>query len=376
MKVAYRRTLKALAGIAVTGLVGTVAYLQHPVFGTLPGNERSVHIARSPNQANGVFHNQIDTPLKTTDESEWSMWTRRLFGEQGQTRPPGPIPATKTNLKALDPSQDLVVWLGHSSFYIQLGGQRILIDPVFSTYAAPVAGVIEAFDGTTLYSADDMPPIDALLISHDHYDHLDYPTAQTLRPKVRQVIVGLGVGAHFEAWGYDTDRVREADWNDVIALDSRVQVHVTPARHFSGRTLTRNRSLWVGFALVSTERRLFFSGDSGHGPHFAQIGDQLGPFDWVALDSGQYDPRWANVHMNPEQAAQAAEELHARVLMQAHVGRFSIAPHDWDDPLKRLTVAVRSRSYALWTPQIGRVAYLDGREQSFTPWWSDVGRSR
>lgn len=363
----------ALGGIAILGVVGVIAFLQQPVFGDLPSGDRLARIERSPNHAGGVFHNQIDTPMRTTDQSEWSMWMQTLFGEKGQVRPLGAIPAIKIDLKALDPAQDLVVWLGHSSFFMQLGGQRLLIDPVFSVNAAPVPGVNKAFEGASVYTAGDMPEIDALLISHDHYDHLDFPSIQALKPKVRRVIAGLGVGAHFERWGYDMNRVREADWNEVFALTPQVRVHVTPARHYSGRTFTRDQSLWVGFALVSPERRYFFSGDSGYGPHFAEIGQRLGPFDWAALDAGQYDPRWANVHMNPEQAAQAAEDLRTHVLMQAHVGRFTIAPHDWDDPFKRIVAASEGRSYSLWTPEIGQPVYLDGRAQSFTAWWQSGG---
>ncbi|OHC12118.1 MAG: MBL fold metallo-hydrolase [Pseudomonadales bacterium GWC1_66_9] len=371
MKRFWARLIMVCVGIAILGVVSVITYLQHPMFGELPSGERLVQIERSPNHADGVFRNQIDTPMRTTDQSEWSMWMETIFGEKGQPRPPGAVPAIKTDLKALDPAQDLVVWLGHSSYFVQLGGQRILIDPVFSTNAAPIPAANRAFEGTSLYTADDVPEIDALLISHDHYDHLDYPTIQALKPKVRQVIVGLGVGAHFEAWGYDMRTVREADWNEVVALTPQLQIHVTPARHYSGRTFTRDQSLWVGFALVSAERRLFFSGDSGYAPHFAEIGQRLGPFDWVALDAGQYDPRWANVHMNPEQAAQAAEDLRAKVLTPAHAGRFSISPHDWDDPFKRITAASQGRAYALWTPEIGRPIHLDGRAQSFTAWWEN-----
>jgi len=369
MKKFWTRLVLALVGIAILGVVGVFAYLQQPVFGELPSGQRLARIARSPNHADGVFRNQIDTPIKTTEQSDWSMWMQTLFGKTGQPRPPGAIAAIKTDLKALDPGQDLVVWLGHSAYFIQLDGKRILIDPVFSTHAAPIPGVNKAFEGTSIYTAEDMPEIDALLISHDHYDHLDYPSILALKPKVKQVIVGLGVGAHFARWGYAMRTVREADWNAVVALSAQVQIHVTPARHYSGRTFTRDQSLWVGFALVSPQRRLFVSGDSGYGPHFAEIGRRLGPFDWVALDAGQYDPRWANVHMTPEQAAQAAEDLHARVLMPAHVGRFSIAPHDWDDPFKRITAASRGHAYALWTPKIGQPVYLDGRAQSFPAWW-------
>ncbi|WP_049620632.1 MBL fold metallo-hydrolase [Frateuria defendens] len=372
MKKFWSRLLKTCAGIAILGVAGAATYLQHPLFGALPKGERLARIERSPHYADGAFRNQIDTPMLTTDQSEWSMWRETIFGERGHPRPPGAIPAVKTDLKALDPARDLVVWLGHSSYFVQLGGKRILIDPVFSTNAAPVPGANRAFEGTSIYAAADMPEIDALLISHDHYDHLDYPTILALKPKVRQVIVGLGVGAHFEAWGYDMRVVSEADWNEAVALSPQLQIHVTPARHFSGRAFTRNQSLWVGFALVSPERRLFFSGDSGYGPHFAEIGQRLGPFDWAALDMGQYDPRWANVHMTPEQAAQAAEDLRTRVLMPEHVGRFSLAPHDWDDPFKRIVAASRVRRYALWTPEIGQPVYLAGQPQKFSSWWETV----
>ena len=259
----------AFAGIAILGVVSVVAYLQHPLFGELPSGERLARIERSPNRADGSFHNQIDTPMRTTDQSEWSMWMETLLGEKGQPRPPEAVPAVKTNLKALDPAQDLVVWLGHSSYFVQLGGQRILIDPVFSANAAPVPWAVQAFEGTSIYTAEDMPQIDVLLITHDHYDHLDYPSILALQSKVRQVVTGSGMGSHFDAWGYKAGIVREADWNETVEQSPRLQIHITPARHFSGRTFKRNQALWVGFALVSPERRLFFSGDSGYAPHFA-----------------------------------------------------------------------------------------------------------
>ncbi|WP_340526630.1 MBL fold metallo-hydrolase [Cupriavidus necator] len=357
--------------VVALGALAIAAYLQHPLFGELPQGERLARIEGSPNHAGGSFRNQTETPMLTTDESQVAIMLSNTFGKTGNPRPPGAIPSVKTDLKALDVSQDLVVWLGHSSYYVQLGGRRILVDPVFSANASPVPGTNTAFDGTSLYSADDMPPIDVLLISHDHYDHLDYPSILALQPLVRQVVAGLGVGAHFEAWGYDMRLVREADWYETVRTPA-LQIIATPARHFSGRTFTRDQSLWVGFVLKTNERRIFFSGDSGYAPHFAQIGRDYGPFDWAALDAGQYDPRWANVHMTPEQAARAAEDLRTRVLMPGHAGRFSISPHDWDDPFKRIVAASQGRGYALWTPEIGRPVYLDGRAQQFSPWWETV----
>lgn len=374
MKKVWSRLAMIFLGSAIAIALGAFAYLQHPVLGSLPSGEGLAHIERSPHHADGVFHNQVATPARTSDESDWSILRKTLFGKNGQQHPPHALPAINTDLKALDPAHDLVVWLGHSSYYVQLAGKRILIDPVFSAYAAPLPGLNRAFEGTSIYGADDMPELDALLITHDHYDHLDYPSIQALKPKVRLVIAGLGVGAHFKAWGYDMSIVREADWGEAIELTHGLHVHVTPARHFSGRTLTRNKSLWVGFALLSPDRRLFFSGDSGYGPHFAAIGQQLGPFDWATLDMGQYDSRWANIHMTPEQAAQAAEDVQTKALTPGHVGRFSIARHAWNDPFNRITAASRGRSYALWTPEIGRPVHLDGREQSFTAWWEDSAK--
>ncbi|MFT3760959.1 MBL fold metallo-hydrolase [Thauera sp.] len=369
MKKRWPRILLSLAALLVVTAVAAAAFLQHPLFGQLPEGNRLSQIQHSPNYSGGIFVNQIDTPLQTTDQSELSMLLERFQPEKGHPRPPGPTPAVKTDIKALDVKQDVVVWLGHSSYYVQLAGQRILIDPVFSENAAPIPRANLAFEGTSLYTADDFPDIDFLLISHDHYDHLDYPTIVALRNKIRHVVAGLGVGAHFERWGYPASKIHEADWYDQLSLAAGLTIHATPARHFSGRTFDRDRSLWVGYALVSSEHRLFFSGDSGYAPHFAEIGRRLGPFDWVTVDTGQYDPRWANVHMNPEQAAQAAEDLRTRVLTPGHVGRFSIAPHDWDDPFKRIAAAARGRSYALWTPEIGQPIYLDGRAQSFVAWW-------
>lgn len=357
---------------AVMAVITVIAYLQHPLFGYRPAGERLSRLTQSPNFDGGIFHNQIDSPLRTSDQSTFSIVVENLLDETSHRRPPSAIPAIKTDLKTLDAQQDLVIWLGHSSYFVQLGGQRILIDPVFSINAAPIPLANVAFDGTSLYTADDMPEIDFLLITHDHYDHLDYPSVLALQPKVKHVVVGLGVGAHFEGWGYDMRTVHEADWYATLQPLPPLQIHVTPARHYSGRSFARDQSLWVGFALVSLQRRIFFSGDSGFALHFAAVGRRYGPFDWVTLDAGQYDPRWANVHMNPEQAAQAAEALRARALTPGHAGRFALSSHDWNAPFKRIRSASQGRSYALWTPEIGRPIHLDGRAQTFSAWWETV----
>lgn len=373
------RGLLRRAGIGLSLLIGSAAvggyaYLQHPKFGALPQGARLQAIERSPHYVNGAFQNLIDTPMRTQDSSFAANVMSMLFDRNPRLKPATALPSTRADLKALAPDKDVVVWLGHSSYFVQLEGKRILIDPVFSTNAGPLPLTNVAFPGTSPYTAEDMPPIDVLLITHDHWDHLDYPSAKALLPKVGQVVAGLGVGDFFERWGYPADRIHEADWNDVLALVPGLRIHVLPARHYSGRMLTRNKTLWVAFALEAPRRRLFFSGDSGYGPHFREIGERFGGFDLVALDMGQYDRRWANIHMFPGQAAQAAQDLRAKALLPAHVGRFSIAAHDWDEPLRQIAQASQDRPYRLVTPNVGDVVGLDEEMQRFTSWWQSAAR--
>ncbi|QEI08205.1 MBL fold metallo-hydrolase [Pigmentiphaga aceris] len=369
-----RRAGLSILGLAAALVVGGFAYLQHPKFGSLPSGARLQAIERSPNYRDGIFQNLSDTPMRTQESRGFAanLWSM-LVDRNPNLKPPVPLPATRVDLKALALQDDVVVWLGHSSYYVQLGGKKILIDPVFSISAAPIAWANDAFAGSTPYTADDMPAVDYLLITHDHWDHLDYPSIKALLPKVGQVVTGLGMGQYFEQWGYPLDRVLERDWNSSVGEADSLRVHVLPARHYSGRMLTRHKTLWVAFALESPQRKLFFSGDSGYGPHFREIGERFGGFDLVALDSGQYDRRWANIHMFPEQAAQAAEDLRTKALLPAHIGRFSIAAHDWDEPFKRITAAANGRPYRLLTPGIGAPVRVGDETQSFSPWWSKLG---
>lgn len=293
-----------------------------------------------------------------------------LFSQAEGRRPDHPIPAVKTDLKALDVQRNAVVWLGHSSYFVQLGGRRLLIDPVFSSYAAPAPVSNREFPGTGIYTAEDMPPIDYLLITHDHWDHLDWASVTALQGKVKNVITALGVGSHLRYWGYPADHVHEGDWFDAIALEPGFVVHVVPARHFSGRLLTRSKTLWAGFVLESSGKRLLFGGDSGYGPHIAAIAAKFPSFDLVSLDSGQYDRRWVYLHMTPEQTADATEQLHAKALLPAHIGRFAMGVHPWDEPFKRIAVASEGRSFELVTPRIGEPVWIDGAHASFSRWWA------
>jgi L-ascorbate metabolism protein UlaG (beta-lactamase superfamily) len=368
MRCAHRLLIGMMAFPALVSLAAC-AFLQQPKFGAAPVGERLESFRDSPNYTDGEFHNCIETPTLREGNSTFSILAGDLFRPAGNLRPAQPLPSVKTDLKALAVERDTIVWLGHSSFFVIFAGKRILIDPVLSPFAAPFSFANRAFEGTHGYDADDIPPIDVLLITHDHWDHLDYATLTALRDKVARAIVPLGVGAHLEHWGYASEKLSEADWYAKLTPGDGLAVHLVPARHYSGRWLTGNQTLWAGFVLESPTRRILFSGDTGYGPHFKELAQRFGGFDLAALDMGQYDPRWPYIHMTPEEAAQAAVELQAKTLLAAHIGRFSIARHAWNEPFARISAASRGLPYRLATPLIGEPLFVDDTAQRFTEWW-------
>lgn len=381
MKLRVRHVMEAFLLLMVLLAGGAGAFLQQEKFGDSPDEQSRLAIETSPHQKDGVFENLTPTPMFREGDSFATVMWQNMTNRPEHLAPEQPLPSVKLDLKALPIDQDTLVWLGHSSYYLHLAGQRILIDPVFSDHAAPVSFANRAFAGSTPYSADDMPPVDLLLITHDHWDHLDYDTLTALAPRIKRVITGLGVGSHLVSWGFPKDIILEGDWTDHFDVNANLAVHVLPARHYSGRALQRNRTLWAAFALITPERRWFFSGDSGYGTHFRAIGEQFKGFDLVALDSGQYDERWPLIHMTPEEATQAAEDLQAKAFMPAHVGRFAMARHAWNEPLERVVKASEERAYRLLLPVIGDAVRLTpeagpiATSQSSTaapPWWTGL----
>lgn len=364
----YKTLLLLLLFIALAAISGCF-YLSHDKFGRLPQGDRLDALSKSPNYRDDTFHNREPIAQIVEGGGGLGLWLQFLLRDGDGLTPPGPLPVIKTDLKSLDPDRDVVIWLGHSSYFVRMGGKSILIDPVFSDHASPVSFSTRAFEGTTIYTAEDMPDIDYLLISHDHWDHLDYDTVTALMPRICHVVTGLGVGEHFDRWGFPNDMVVEADWDTEVKLEEGLTIHVLTARHFSGRLFDRNRTLWVSFALETPTRRIFYSGDSGYGAHFKEIGERFGGFDLVMLDSGQYNEAWQHVHMNPEQAAQAAVDLQTRAALPSHVGRFNISYHTWDEPFRRFTAAGAGKPYRVVTPMIGEAIDIDNRSKPFSPWW-------
>jgi L-ascorbate metabolism protein UlaG (beta-lactamase superfamily) len=344
----------------------------YKIFGQTPSGKRSDIIKLSPNYTNGAFQNLSPTPNLSEGASYTSVLYEFLFKTNQRAKPKTNIPSIKIDLHNLEKNKDVLVWFGHSSYFMQLEGKRILVDPVFSGYASPFSFSNKSFNGADAYSVDDMPLIDYLLISHDHYDHLDYETIIKLKPKVGAIICGLGTGQHLEYWGFDADKIIEKDWYQTLDLDGEISVSVQPARHFSGRLLKRNQALWVSFVLTTPKLNIYAGGDSGYDTHFADIGKKYGPFDIAILDNGQYDKSWKYIHMLPDEVLKASKDLNAKRLMPIHSAKFVLANHAWDDPLLQISKANESVGMPLVTPMIGEVVYLNDTTQVFKSWWEDI----
>ncbi len=354
-------------------VAGVVLYVKYsPKFGGTPSATSLARMKASPNYKNGVFQNQIETPAIAKGYSTVQVFYEFLFKKIAHAFPLSEIPHVQTDLKNIPIEKELIIWFGHSSYYLQTAGKRFLVDPVFSGNASPIAGTTTSFLGSNTYQVQDLPEIDYLLISHDHYDHLDYETILQLKDKVAHVITGLGVAAHFERWGYQTEQITELDWYDDIELDEHIKLIATPGRHFSGRTFKRNTSLWLSFVLLTPKHKLFLGGDSGYGPHFNDIGKKYGPFDLAIIENGQYDPKWAYIHLLPEQQMQVAKDLNAAKIMPVHSSKFKLSQHAWKEPLEKISQSAAQAHIPLVTPKIGEIVDLNQYNQVFESWWEQI----
>lgn len=357
----------------LTGLFAVACiYLQHPKFGQSSSGERLERIKNSPNYKDGKFHNQTPTPTFAEGYSFWGEIKKQITQKRPGRYPVDTIPFIKSDLLHIPLEEDVLVWFGHSSYFIQVNGVKFLIDPVLSGKISPVSGSDKSFKGANEYAVSDLPPIDYLIISHDHYDHLDYETVKDLQKKTSYVICGLGVGAHFEYWGYKKEQLYELDWWDSLTIKNNNVVYALPARHKSGRTLKQNATLWASYLIKKGDKKIYFSGDSGYDLHFKQIGDKFGSVDLALLENGQYDSAWHYVHMLPEETIQAALDLNARRLIPIHNSKFVLANHTWDDPVKKVAALSKTKNVRLLTPRIGEVFHLNDSTQAFAEWWEDI----
>ncbi len=338
-------TKKMIIGISIVCILilAIIIILNHPAFGRSPRGERLARIERSPNYRNGQFANQEPTSLMTTNKNRWQIiWDNLTQKKPGNLVPPESIHAVKTNLKQLDLSEDAIVWFGHSSYLLINGGKKILVDPVLTT-GFPASFMMKPFKGTDIYSPEGLPNVDYLIITHDHYDHLDYGTVKAIRNKVGKVICPLGVGEHFEYWGYPAEQIIEMDWNEAYAPEAGLRISCLPARHFSGRFLRQNPTLWASF-MIEGHTTVFVGGDSGYGSHFAEIGKKFPHIDLAILENGQYNKDWRYIHTMPDQLPSEIHDLNAAKVFPVHNSKFALSRHAWDEPIRKLDEAAAKDS--------------------------------
>lgn len=323
---------------------------------------------------NGIFVNRREDIFATMSERNKSSggFIKFLFGNDKGGKPEKGLPVLKPSLEEfLSPSEDIkVIWFGHSTFMLNLKGKIILIDPILSNYASPLFFIMRRFQESPL-TLEELPKIDYILISHDHYDHLDMPTVRYFKDKETKFIVPLGVGAHISGWGVDKTRIVELDWWQSVAFDD-LKLIATPAQHFSGRSYNdRNATLWAGWIVKNDKHSIFFSGDSGYDTHFKAAGEKYGPFDIAFLDNGQYNKQWEEVHLLPEQVVDAYYDLKAKALFPVHWGVFKLARHPWYEPIQKAYQFSVEKNFPIIAPKIGEVVVVNNLYK-VKPWWEEL----
>ena len=338
--------------------VGVYLFLKQPSFGKLPAGERLERIGRSPNYRAGRFVNQVPTRMWSGDKSRWHLFWKMLFSNRNQVRPKQAMPVIPTDVRQIPDPQNALVWFGHSSCWLQIDGKHILVDPVFCQ-AAPVSFINKPFAGTDIFHPEKMPDIDVLIITHDHWDHLDYQTVKSLQGKVRSVVCPLGVGAHFEYWGYEKNRLCELDWSEQTEYEG-LTIHCLPARHFSGRGTIPNKTLWASFLIEAPSLTIYIGGDGGYGPHFRSIGQRFPKIDWAILENGQYSENWKFIHTLPNQLESIVSDLKARHVVTVHHSKYALSQHSWQEPLQNAENLRAKVHGEVWLPLIGEIVPLDG----------------
>lgn len=342
------------------------------VFGAEAKGERLKRMQQSAHYKNHQFQNLSYTPSIAEGYSMPKVMYDFFFKKKNPLlKPLESIPSLHTDLRKLSKELDVFVWLGHSSYYIQTDGVSFLIDPVLSSYGSPFKFFNKAFTGADIFKPEDIPDLDYLVITHDHYDHLDYPTVKAIREKVSKVILPLGVGAHLERWGYRPEQLIEEEWNREVSLKNKVKIIFTPARHFSGRKVKRNVTLWTSYVLETPTKKIFLGGDSGYDTHFKMIGEKYGPFDYAIVENGQYNEAWRYIHALPEDVVQSGMDVRAKNIIPVHSSKFALALHPWNEPLQQVTKLGKEKKLNILTPMIGEPVDLNKTSHQFRIWWED-----
>lgn len=323
--------------------------------------------------AGGTFRNTHRSPPGPKPGTRLDVGRRFLFGGEAR-RPPAPLPAVDPRPGWTRPVDTglRTTWLGHSTVLLELDGVRVLTDPVWSTRISPFGlAAPKRFQPVPAATAD-LPPLDAIAISHDHFDHLDRPTIEALAPLGVPFVMPLGVGAYLESWGVAPSQIVEFDWWESTELPTRsgreLRITATPSQHFSGRVGGSNRTLWASLVIETAHRKIFFSGDTALTPEFAQIRERFGRFDLVMLEVGGFDPAWDHIHLGPANALEALALLGGGRFMPVHWGTFNLALHAWDWPPETVATLATERGVDLVMPRLGAVVE-PARVEIVERWW-------
>jgi len=360
--------------------VGGVLFLGNwSAFGGTVSGERLKRAQTSPHFHDGKFVNTLPHPPLVSGDV-WGYFTEQFFGNQTRV-PPSAIPLSAIPLSAIRPDTTQTkplpglraIWFGHSSVYLEIDGIRLLVDPVFSGYASPFDGIGPKRFHPPPIAITDLPKIDAVTISHDHYDHLDMRTVQYLSSQGTQFFVPLGVGSHLDEWEVPDRQITELDWWESTEIKG-LTIVCTPAQHYSSRGIfDYKETLWSSWSVIGPKHQVFYSGDTGFSNHFQHIGARLGPFDLSLIKIGQYGPgaSWIYSHMDPEHAIEAHLAVRARRMLPVSWGTFNIAFHDWDEPIKRAVKAAHEKNVELVTPRVGEMV-IAGKSFNSYRWWEEV----
>lgn len=361
-----------LVGVIV--IVGLLFVNLSPEFGGKATKEKLQEYAKSENYTEGKFINleNVNTDMKSGDMLKA---IGGMLKKNPNATPNLPITIQKIDSISIADYNDNTrfIWFGHSAFLVQINGKNILLDPMLGEVPAPhpwLGG--KRFSNGLPIEIEKLPKIDAVLISHDHYDHLDYGSIKKLKDKVNHFYTPLGLGNHLLKWGVPKEKITELDWWQSATLDG-LTFTSTPAQHFSGRGLSdRDKTLWCSWVLQSSTENIFFSGDSGYAPHFKEIGKKFGHFDFAMMECGQYNKLWSTIHMFPEQTAQAGIDLNAKKMMPIHWGAFKLAQHSWTDPIERISKKANELNIELITPKIGEPFTISQPEKIDNNWWDTL----
>lgn len=361
-----------LAGGSILAVIIFVILSLPPFGGTVSG-ERLKRVQTNPQYKDGAFVNvESQTPFNFSEIG--SFFSESFFYDEIRI-PPSRIPVVAvapSSLKLVSTPILRAFWIGHASVYVEIDSVRMLIDPVFSDYASPFDFGPKRFHPPPI-ALQDLPKIDVVVISHDHYDHLDMKTIMYLAKQGTRFFVPLGVGAHLERWEVAKNEIRELEWWQ-HQMAGGVKIICTPTRHYSGRRLTDNKAtLWSSWTVIGSQHRFYFSGDTGYSKHFKEIGERFGPFDISFIKIGAYGPgaSWIDIHMSPEDAVRAHKEVQAKRMFPVHWGTFNLAYHDWDEPIKRTLQAAIKEKIDLVTPRVGEIVFAN-QEFLSENWWENV----